>query len=284
MRAEDLDGRSVTAMYELSHPLHERLWEQEGHRSYHHGLYEGGITEPDEAVEKMIETLADVVGIGEDDHVLNLGCGVGEDAVWLARERGCSVTGVNIHDRQLELARAYAASEGVEDQVTVRNDDFHRLETVEDDSVDVVWGLEALCHSSDDDQVIAQARRVLGEGGRLVLADLFRHRRDLSDSEASRLEKLYDSWAVSYDPLPDLTDALDRRGFTAAKTVDVTDAVRPSVKAGYRNSLYGYPYYRLLNLVGRADDRLVEISIGGYHCYKLIEHGTVGYYIVTARV
>lgn len=282
MPAEDLDSETVTSMYEASHELHERRWEQEGHRSYHHGYYDEDVDEAGVAAERMIEVVAEAVGVTGGDRVLNLGCGVGEDAVWVARHCGASVVGVNVHERQLDLAREYAEEAGVDDRVTFRYDDFHELETVANDSVDVVWGLEALCHSSDTDRVVEVARRVLGDGGRLVFADLFR-RRELSDAEADRLRKLYDSWDVRYGPIDELERTLTDHGFRRVESRDVSDAVVPSVEHDYRTSLYGYPYYRIMSALGRADDRLVGLSIGGYHCYKLFQSGALGYYVVTAE-
>ncbi|WP_290813698.1 cyclopropane-fatty-acyl-phospholipid synthase family protein [Halovivax sp.] len=282
MRSDDLDGRTIAAMYEASHPLHERLWDQEGHRSYHHGFYEDEDVDPDVAVETMIRRLADEATLAAGDRVVNLGSGVGEDSVWLARERGATVVGVNIHDRQLEAAREYAREAGVSDRVTFRFDDFHELETVDDDSTDVVWGLEALCHASDDGRVVETAARVLGDDGRIVFADLFR-RGGGSSGDRDRFEKLYDAWDVRYDPIDELVAALEDAGFRNVSVEDVTDAVEPSLENAYRMSLYGYPYYRLLHFLGRVDDRVVGLSIGGYHCYKLVESDAIGYYVVSAE-
>lgn len=283
MRSEDLDTDAVVSMYEESYPLHERRWEREGHRSYHHGYHDDDEDES-EAAERMIAEVAAAAGVAETDRVLDLGCGVGEDATWLARNVGASVVGVNVHERQLEAAREYAAESGVDDLVSVHYDDFHELETVADDSVDVVWGLEALCHSHDDGRVVEQADRVLDDGGRVVFADLFLRRSELSDTDAGRLRKLYDSWDVQYDPIDDLERSLVENGFENVDVRDVTEAVFPSVERDYRMSLYSYPYYRVMSLLGRADDRLVGLSIGGYHCHELFQRGALGYYIVSAEV
>ena len=51
------------------------------------------------------------------DHVLDLGCGTGEDAVWLAR-RGVSVTAVDASPGMLAVAGAKAREAGVADQIT----------------------------------------------------------------------------------------------------------------------------------------------------------------------
>ena len=281
MPADELDTETVASMYEVSHELHERRWEQEGHRSYHHGFYDSPEDDPAVAVERMIETVANAVSVDETDRVLDLGCGVGADTLWLAKHRGAAVTGVNIHDRQLETARTRAGEAGLTDRVSFYYDDFHDLETVEDDSMDVVWGVEALCHSRDDGAIVDEAARVLGDGGRVVFADLFRRHEELDPAAEERFEKLYDAWDVRYDPIDELTSALTDSGFENVTVRDATEAVRPSIEEAGRMSLYGYPYYKFLNLLGRVEDRLVGLAIGGYHCQKLYgDH--VGYFIVTA--
>ncbi|MFK0253391.1 class I SAM-dependent methyltransferase [Streptomyces sp. NPDC090445] len=54
---------------------------------------------------------------------LDLGCGEGADAVWLAR-RGWQVTGTDISEVALERAAAHAAEAGVADRIALRRHDL----------------------------------------------------------------------------------------------------------------------------------------------------------------
>jgi SAM-dependent methyltransferase len=54
---------------------------------------------------------------------LELGCGKGDDAVWLAKQ-GWTVTAVDISKRALGYARANAGRNGVEDQITFEAHDL----------------------------------------------------------------------------------------------------------------------------------------------------------------
>lgn len=56
---------------------------------------------------------------GEGDHVLDLGCGTGEDAVRLAR-LGCSVDGIDVSPGMIEAARARAEAEGLAESLSFR--------------------------------------------------------------------------------------------------------------------------------------------------------------------
>jgi len=62
------------------------------------------------------------------DRVLELGCGTGEDAVWLAR-RGIRVLATDSSEGMLDAARHKAAAAGVEHLVTTRRLDLGALET-----------------------------------------------------------------------------------------------------------------------------------------------------------
>ena len=60
-------------------------------------------------------------------HVLELGCGTGEDAVWLA-QRGVRVTATDISPAMLDVARAKADSAGVAELVELKVLDLAQVE------------------------------------------------------------------------------------------------------------------------------------------------------------
>ena len=65
-----------------------------------------------EAMEHTNEIMACAVSLGPGARVLDLGCGYGSTARYLAANFGCSVTGTNISEKELELARERAAESG----------------------------------------------------------------------------------------------------------------------------------------------------------------------------
>lgn len=294
MNRSELATDDVAAVYEDLHATYEWMWDQYGHRSIHLGYYDEDADEPEAAAENAIRVLADAAGIDPDDRVLNIGCGAGEDATWVARERGASVVGVNISESQLALARDDARERGLDDRIDYRRDDFHELATVDDDSVDVVWGLEALSHANDDRRVLDQARRVLVDDGRLAIAGLFRRsggedggvdeggNGGLSESDERRLRRAHDGLGVRFDPIADLEAAATDLGFRNVTVRDATDAIRPSVKNRYRFSLLAYPASRLLRPLGFLTDSHVAMYRSSYHVHKLVQSDALGYYVVTA--
>jgi cyclopropane fatty-acyl-phospholipid synthase-like methyltransferase len=62
--------------------------------------------------------LAELCTIGEGDHVLDVGCGAGATAAYLAQHYGCRVVGVDISTAMIDVARRRAARDCVADRVT----------------------------------------------------------------------------------------------------------------------------------------------------------------------
>jgi SAM-dependent methyltransferase len=93
--------------------------------------------------------------------VLEVGCGWGELAAWIARDTGAEVVAVDLSERMVELAR----SEGVDARIA----DVQKLPFA-DATFDVAVAAWMLYHVPDLDRGVSELARVLRPGGRLVAA------------------------------------------------------------------------------------------------------------------
>lgn len=279
---DEMDRDAVSGVYDELQDSHEAVWDQQGHRSLHYGYHDDDHDDPAAAVENTTRILATLAGIDADDRVLNVGCGAGAESIWIASERGAEVVGIDVNEGLLDTAREHARERGVADSVRFRTDDFHELSTVDDESADVVWGLEALCHARDPDVVLKQVARVLAPDGRLVVGDLFRRQRTLDDGERSRMERVDDGFGVAVSRIDTLSSGLDAAGFTNVSIRDVSEAVLPSIRRRGITGLVNYPVQRLRGLVGGTNDRELALYRASYDLYRLVGSGALGYYIVTA--
>ena len=103
--------------------------------------------------------------------VLELGCGTGEDAVWLA-SRGVIVTATDTSTAMLEIARHKAERAGVSDRVTVSRLDLESLERVDalDEQYDGVVSNFGPVNCVEDRRAVADTlARLVRPGGRVVL-------------------------------------------------------------------------------------------------------------------
>ncbi len=177
-----------------------------------------------EAMEHTNEIMACAVSLGPGARVLDLGCGYGSTARYLAANFGCSVTGTNISEKELELARERAAESGLGHLLSFEYEDFHNL-GYQDAAFDVVWSQEAFLHAADKNAVLAECRRVLKHGGTLAFTDIL-VRRDTPDADRERIYdrvKSPDMW-----DLEDYRGALSRLGLPVSREVDWSQHVARS--------------------------------------------------------
>ena len=100
--------------------------------------------------------------------VLDVSCGLGYGAAILAERTGVGrVIGVDNSRYAVEYAQA---SYGVADRVSFRLGDATDLGFLDDGSVDLVVSFETLEHLREPRRLLAEARRVLRPGGRIIVS------------------------------------------------------------------------------------------------------------------
>ncbi len=161
----------------------------------HLGFWDVGTRNHREAAVNANRVLASKVGLRPGERVLDAGCGAGGSAVWLARELGARVVGVNLSPSQIHRARRLAHSQGVSDRVSFGRQDFAAT-TFPNEGFDVVWAQESVCHVEDKEPFLREASRLLKPGGRVVVADRFRCARPFGAEEEALLGHWLSGWAV----------------------------------------------------------------------------------------
>ncbi len=135
----------------------ERFWEE--HYRGHEHVWGG----------RANAVLVDVVGSLPAGAALDLGCGEGGDAIWLAR-LGWSVTGVDVSATALERASSHAAEAGVGDRIDFQRHDLPRTFPV--GTFDLVSAQHL--HSPVEfprERVLREAARAVAPGGLLLVVD-----------------------------------------------------------------------------------------------------------------
>ena len=114
---------------------------------------------------------ADLLGIGVDAEVLEVGSGSGGPAVYLAAERRCRVTGVDINEHGVRNAGALAQARGLGQRAHFQVVDASRPLPFADASFDAIVSNDAICHIADRPAVLRDWYRVLRPGGRVLFTD-----------------------------------------------------------------------------------------------------------------
>lgn len=180
------------AAYYATHPIHEAQILEHLRRR---GLDPARITE-EELKEhdqdhfgglEAVDRLADLAGIDDRCHVLDVCSGLGGPARYLAHRRGCRVTGIDLTRSRHESAIRLTALVGLADRVTFVHGSALEL-PFPDRAFDVVIGEEAWAHVPDKPRLIAEVVRVTRPGGRIAFTDIVA-RQPLDAITRCRLER-----------------------------------------------------------------------------------------------
>ena len=140
LRRQDLrrDKHDIRAHYDLGNDFFERLLDESM-------MYSSAIfpttdsTLIDGSIYKL-DRLCQRIGLGPDDHVLEIGTGWGGFALHAAQNYGCRVTTTTISDRQFAYARDRVRVAGLEDRITVLDRDYRDL----DGTFDAIVSIEMI--------------------------------------------------------------------------------------------------------------------------------------------
>jgi tocopherol O-methyltransferase len=152
---------AVARHYDELDPFYRELWGEH----VHHGLWRTGDETPEEAVECLIDHVADAVALRPGEQVIDVGAGYGGTGRRLAARFGARVTGLTLSAAQHAYAEGVSADTG---EAHVLLGDW-LANDMPSHSADVVIAIESTEHMADLPRALAEMRRVLRPGGRVAV-------------------------------------------------------------------------------------------------------------------
>jgi tocopherol O-methyltransferase len=190
----------------------------------HHGYWTGDSTgeTPDRAQVQLMEQLAQRAAIPPGASVLDIGCGVGGSALWLAEQYRCQVTGMTISPVQAGMATRRAKARGLAGSVRFEATDAN-LWRPEPAGFDVVWIMESSEHFPDKKNVFERCAIALKPGGTLAVCAWLRRDGPMPPGEQVLITTIAEAMmSASLDSLSNYSEWMRNAGLTVTAAEDIT--------------------------------------------------------------
>jgi cyclopropane fatty-acyl-phospholipid synthase-like methyltransferase len=204
-----------------------------GERVVHRPVWTGGARFRKEALHSVERMIAEAV-LGERrtnctaKQLLDLGCGVGGSALWLAARHPFSITGVTLSSFQVRTARRLALRRGLSDRCRFHVADFTQLPEIQ--GITGAYAIESFSHGYDPAAFFTQVANLLPSGGRLILCDDFiaADGQPGSNRRQACLSRFRDGWHLeSLMTCEEVLGTAEQCGFHLVERRDLTPYLRP---------------------------------------------------------
>ena len=205
---------------------------------FHLALFEPGSDEADlaEAYERTHQRYFELIGGGRADRVLELACGGGAFAAWMADHTAGQVLGVDLSKGQLRRARQWLAG-GRRPNLSFEQRDIMELDGLGGE-FDAAVCLDAACYLPDRAAALKMISRRLRPGARLLIVDWCRAERTTALQRELVLDPLCRMWAVNeLESTNGYRRKLEAAGLQVVEIQDLSDWVGPNWERAYRAAL-----------------------------------------------
>ncbi len=193
--------------------------------------------------------LAASLKVGPDDHILDIGCGIGGPARYIAQQLGCRVSGIDLTAEFCDVASQLTGLVDIADRVSFQQANALSA-PFEDEQFEAAYSMNVSMNIEDKNAFYREIHRLLKPGGWLVLSEV---------AKGPGPEPEYPTpWAETADTsflatLSDTLRGLEDAGFNIIETRDTkaeskafAERSRQVVESG------GKPPHRAVSLIHGA--------------------------------
>ena len=156
-----------------------------------------------------------------DSSVLEVGCGSGGYALYLAERVRCSLVGVDVNAPGVHNANQLAAARGLAAQVRFEECDAAKNLPFDDNTFDAAFSNDVLCHLPGRPGVLREMFRILKAGARMLFSDALVVGGLVSHEEIATRSSI---GFYVYSPPGENERLLERAGFRLIRVTDTTES------------------------------------------------------------
>jgi 27-O-demethylrifamycin SV methyltransferase len=249
--------------------------------NFHLGFFRSEEMSLDEATNALTDELAQLGAITKNSKVLDVGCGIGEPALYLHEKYHCPVIGITISAKGVDLATKKCEEMGYAHMLQ-----FQLADALDngfpDKSFDVVWQMESSHSMKDKEKLFAENYRVLKDNSTMLLCDMFL-KRELNEMEIFKyrreitiLEKVCGK--AKAETFNSYQKMLKAAGFIEVETVDISEQAFPTMAHWRKNISNNYEKITQLFPKEKIDEFLMACDI----TEKFYRNSILGYGLVRA--
>jgi tocopherol O-methyltransferase len=219
----DVDLREVRKHYDRLSIFYRLLWGEH----LHHGYWENGES-IGRAQIKLMEKLAEKAAIPRGATVLDIGCGLGGSALWLAEKYNCLVTGLTISPVQARMATSRARARNLADRIRFLVSDAN-VWAPQAESADAIWIMESSEHFRDKPKFFERCALAIKPGGVLAVCAWLRGKESAAPDQRRLVEAIGRAMlSASLDTLDQYVDWMRRAGLSVQTAEDITANIAPT--------------------------------------------------------
>jgi len=218
-----VDIGEIRKHYDRLSFLYRMLWGEH----LHHGYWEDNESIARAQIQLM-ERLAEKAAISRGTHVLDIGCGLGGSAFWLANQYDCHVTGITISPVQARIATKKAKAKGLADRLQFLVIDANVWQP-QLESTDAIWIMESSEHFRDKKCFFERCASALKPGGVLAVCAWLRGERPTQGDEEELVATIGKAMlSASLDTLSQYAAWMREANLEVETAQDITRNIAPT--------------------------------------------------------
>lgn len=265
----------IQKYYQISHLAYLLFHNPKGYM--HMGISQNNKLR-DQDILTHLKIIKDLIDETSAKNVLELGSGNGANSVYLAKKNpAISFMGIDLSKKIRTNLKNYSQYQG----------DYHSLKNYKDNTFDLVFAIETICHSNNKSIIFSEVNKKLKTNGLFVIFDAYLKKpiSKLTKDELLAKKLTEKSMAVdNFEELNDFEKEISNSKFIISKSHNYSKNILPSL---YRLEKLSKAYFKIPQLAKIINkiipEEISQNAIAAYLMPTLIETEIACYYLHVLR-